>query len=113
MGKFKKGAFLGGLLGAGLMWLGTTKKGREVREKMMDHAGEVYADVKAKVLDPKTMKQLNKNQYVKLVKSKVDKYAKKNKMAGSAKKSVEKLVASQWPKIKRELKKSSCCKNTK
>ncbi len=26
MGKFKKGLFLGGLLGAGLMWLNATKK---------------------------------------------------------------------------------------
>ena len=31
MGKFKKGFLFGGLLGAGIMWMSTTKKGREVR----------------------------------------------------------------------------------
>ena len=29
MGKFKKGVFFGSLLGASMMWMSTTKKGKE------------------------------------------------------------------------------------
>jgi len=35
MGNFKKGLFLGGLLGAGLMWLNVTPKGREMKAKLL------------------------------------------------------------------------------
>ena len=40
MGTFKKGLFFGGLLGAGLMWLNTTKQGRELRENMLNYAAD-------------------------------------------------------------------------
>ncbi len=53
MGSFKKGLFLGGLLGAGLVWLNTTVKGKQIREKILVHADALYIELK------ESIKQLN------------------------------------------------------
>ena len=105
MGKFKKGLFFGGLLGAGMVWLNTTKKGRELRESMLDHAAEVYVGLKKEVLTSDQYKNLTKNKYVKLVQKYVDKYALENNLADSMKKMVIKVVVAQWTKLKGEMKK--------
>ncbi|MBU2542008.1 hypothetical protein KJ785_00410 [Patescibacteria group bacterium] len=103
MGKFKKGLCLGGLLGAGLVWLNTTQKGRETREQMLDHAAEVYVKLKEKVLTSEEYKNLNKNQYVKLVTEAVNKYAIENGLAESVKNMVVKVVSAQYKNLKGEL----------
>ncbi len=105
MGKFKKGLFFGGLLGAGLMWLSVTKKGKEVREQMLDHAAEVYVKIKQAVLTSEQYKNLNKNQYVALVKQYVDKYAVQNGLAENVKNLIMKVVNSQWSRLREEMKK--------
>ncbi len=105
MGKFKKGLCLGGLLGAGLVWLNTTQKGRETREQMLDHAAEVYVGLKEKVLASKEYKDLTKNQYVKLVIEAVNKYAIKNGLAESVKNMVVKVVSAQYKNLKGEMEK--------
>jgi len=105
MGKFKKGLCLGGLLGAGLVWLNTTQKGRDMREQMLDHAAEVYVGLKEKVLASKELKNLNKNQYVKMVKESVNKYAVENGLAENVKNMVVKVVSAQYKNLKGELKK--------
>jgi gas vesicle protein len=51
MSKFFKGALLGAGIGAGLTWLTVTKKGRAVRDEMLDHAAVVYEQVKDKLLE--------------------------------------------------------------
>lgn len=104
MGKFKKGLFLGGLLGAGLMWLSVTKKGKEVREQMLDHASEVYVKLKNEVLISPQYKNLTKSKYVQLVKEYVDKYAVQNGLADNVKNMVIKVVSAQWDKMKEETK---------
>ena len=96
MGKFKTGMFLGGILGAGLVWLSTTKKGRETRDQMLDHAGKVYSELKDKVLSSPQYKDLKKNEYVKMVKEYVDKYAIENGLADNVKNIVTKVVQGQW-----------------
>jgi len=96
--------FLGGLLGAGLMWLSTTKKGKEVREQMLDHAAEVYVKVKKEVLASSQYKDLSKNKYVQLVKEYVDKYAVENGLAENVKNMVVKVVSAQWASLQQELK---------
>jgi len=103
MGMFKKGLLLGGLLGAGLMWLNTTGRGKEVRDKILDAAADVYVKLKKELLESKQYKQLQKNEYVKLVKEYVDKYAIENGLAENVKNVVVKLVSSQWGKLKEEL----------
>jgi len=100
MGTFKKGLFLGGLLGAGLMWLSVTKKGKEVRDQILDHAAHVYEEVKKNVLRSDQWKKMNKNQYIKMVKETVDKYAIQNGLAENVKNMIVKVVGSQWEKMK-------------
>ncbi len=103
MGKFKKGLFLGGLLGAGLMWLNTTKKGKELREQMLDHAAEVYVKLKEGVLSSDQYKSLTKAKYVKLAKEYVDKYALENGLAENVKSMVMKVVLAQYKNLKCEI----------
>lgn len=102
MGKFKKGMFLGGLLGAGMMWLSATKKGREMRDKMLDYAADVYGEVKEKAMDPKVWENMTKNKYVKMVGDKVDEYAAKHEWSNNTKNMVKKMVAAQWCNLKKD-----------
>lgn len=99
MGKFKAGIFLGGLLGAGLMWLNLTPKGRETRDQMLDHAAKIYSILKEKVQTSEQYKNLTKNEYVKLVKEYVDKYAIENGLAEKVKNIIIKVVSSQYKNI--------------
>ena len=103
MGKFKKGLVLGGLLGAGLTWMSTTKKGRETREKMLDQAADVYGDVKKKVLVSPQWDKMTKNEYVRMVQDCVDKYCVQNKAAQKAKSMIVKVVSAQWGNVKKEI----------
>ncbi len=105
MGKFKKGLFLGGLLGAGMMWLNTTKKGKEMRDEMLDHSAEVYVGLKDKIMASDKYQKMTKHEYVKMVQELVNKYAIDNGLAENVKKMVEKLVIAQWNHLKSELKK--------
>ncbi|KKQ27733.1 MAG: hypothetical protein US42_C0006G0040 [Candidatus Magasanikbacteria bacterium GW2011_GWC2_37_14] len=105
MGKFKGGLLLGGLLGAGFMWLTVTKKGKEVREKLLDQAAEVYENLKKQVLVSPQYQKLSKSEYVTLVKEYVDKYAIQNGLAENAKNMVIKIVSAQWQNLQNEIKK--------
>lgn len=100
MGKFKAGLFLGGLLGAGLAWLNLTQKGRETRDQILDHAAKIYAALKEKVQASEQFKELSKNEYVKLVKEYVDKYAIENGLAEKVKNVIIKVVSAQYNTIK-------------
>lgn len=106
MGKFNKGLLFGGLLGAGMVWLGTTKKGREMREKMIDYAADVYVEVKKKIVASEQWQTMTKSAYVQMVKDAVDKYAVQNGLAESIKQMVVKLVSAQWANLKKEMGKS-------
>jgi len=102
MGTFKKGLFLGGLLGAGITWLNVTKKGKETRDQLLDHAAMVYTQVSAKAKTSKAMKDFNKNKYVKIVKEVVDKYAIENGLSDKVKNLVIKLVSEQWTNVSKK-----------
>ena len=103
MGKFNKGLLFGGVLGAGLMWLTVTKKGRKTREQLFDHAAMVYSQVKDQILASDAWKKMNKNEYVAMVKEAVDKYAIKSGLAPGLKNFLVKIVATQWSNLRREL----------
>ncbi len=102
MGTFKKGLFFGGLLGAGLMWLNTTKRGRELRDNMVDYAADVYAEVKKKITSSKGWRQLSKNEYVRTVEEVVNNYAVEHDLPDKVRDVVEKVVKAQWKKLKEE-----------
>lgn len=106
MGKFKKGLFFGGLLGASTVWMSTTKKGREVRDKMFDQAADVYVMVKDELEKIGALDKISKQKYVAKVREVVDKYAVKNGLADKTKKTVVKLVSTQWKELQK-----NCCKS--
>jgi gas vesicle protein len=105
MGKFKKGLFLGGMLGAGMTWLMATKKGKEVREQMLDHAADVYSKLRIQLLKNENYDKLTKHRYVTLLREYVDKYAIENGLANEVKEMIIKVVSAQWKNLRGELKK--------
>lgn len=108
MGKFNKGLFIGGLLGASLALMNTTKKGKEIKDKLLDNAAEVYVELRDKMMDSKTWERMSKNDFVVLAQEAVDKYAIKNGLADKTKKMIVKLVSTQWANLQNELHKREC-----
>lgn len=104
MGRLKNGLLLGSMLGAGLMWLNTTQKGRELKRKITLQAAEVYGDVKERVMMAETWEKLSKSKYSALVVQVVDEYAKKHPLAEQAKDIIVKIVSSQWEHIQTHIK---------
>lgn len=102
MGTFKKGLFLGGLLGAGFMWLNTTKKGKELRDNLLVYAADVYEEVKKKITSSKQWETLTKNEYVRTVEEVVNKYAVEHDLSDKIRDTIEKVVKAQWKKVKGE-----------
>lgn len=100
MGRFNKGLFFGGLLGAGLVWLQTTKEGREMRKKILDTAERVYNQALEAVLKSKQWKSISKSDFVKTVKETVDRFP----LADRMRETVVSLVSRQWPIVKQEIK---------
>lgn len=99
MGKFKHGLFLGGLLGAGLVWLNATKKGKQVREELMDKASAVYLEVKEKIMESEGFDKMTKTKYYKFVEQVVNKYAVENDLLDSMRDMIERIVKSQWKNL--------------
>lgn len=105
MGKFKKGVFLGSLLGAGLTWLNTTKKGKEMREDLINQSACIYEDLKKKVKASKAYDDLTKKDYMIMVKQAVDKYAVKNPAVKKARGAIVSLLESNYDQMKSEFSK--------
>lgn len=103
MGRFKKGLVLGGLLGAGLMWLNSTKKGKETRDRVLDAAADVYAQVKKEVLASGQWQKITESKYAALVEKAVEKYAKQNKLAAYLKDMITEMVKAQWKGLKTDV----------
>ena len=102
MGNLKKGMFIGALIGAGLVWLNTTKKGKEVREQILDTASDVYEKLKGEIKGSKEYQKLTKSEYVRMARKYVEKYAVDNGLAENVKNMVTKIVAAQWNNLKSE-----------
>ncbi len=102
MGKFNKGLFLGGLVGAALMWLNATPKGKEMREKMMGQANDLFDQLKEslKKLDGPT-----KEMYDALVERAVEEYAAKKDMAVEMKNQLVRELKKRWKVLEKEMKK--------
>lgn len=108
MGKFNKGLLLGGLLGAGLALMNTTKKGKEIKEKLLDNAAEIYVELKDRMMASKTWEKMTKQDFVVMAQEAVEKYAIKNGLADKTKKMIMKLVSTQWKNLQSELHKTTC-----
>lgn len=101
MGNFKKGLFFGGLLGAALMWLNVTPKGKEMRNKLMEHLTPLYEELK------NSLKQLEgptKEMYDALVERAVAEYASKKELAADMKDLLVKKLKQKWIDLEKEIK---------
>ena len=105
MGKFKKGLFLGGLVGAGLAWMALTPQGRKLRDQLLDESVDLYEQVKKKVFASRAWKDINEQKYVALVRETVDKYVAKNPVARKAKDLLVKVLSAQWRRLAAEIRK--------
>ena len=104
MGKFKRGLMLGGLLGVALTWLNTSKKGKAMRDEMIDHAAEVYNQVKEKIAASGVWEGMTENKYLAMVQDAIDKYAVQTGLSDKVKRMVTKLVNMQWRTLEKEIK---------
>ncbi len=101
MGRFKKGLFLGGLLGAVLMWLNATPKGKELRSKVAAHLTPLYNELK------NSLKQLEgptKEMYDALVERAVEEYSAKKEVAFETKEQLVRELKKKWKDVQKELK---------
>jgi len=97
MGKFKKGLFLGGLVGAMLMWMQTTKEGRETRKKLQDWAQEAFDELKEKASESDLADRVKYNKHVQRV---VGEYSKRKGVPVKAVKHIEKILKAQWKRLR-------------
>src|SRR3989338_7521320 len=102
MGTFKKGLFLGGLLGAALMWLNATPKGKEMRAKLLAHLEPLYNELKASI---KQLEGPTKEMYYALVERAVEEYAAKKELAVEMKNMLIRELQKKWKELAKEIKK--------
>ncbi|MFA6105187.1 MAG: hypothetical protein WC725_01135 [Patescibacteria group bacterium] len=102
MGRFKKGLFLGGLLGASLMWLNATPKGKEMRSKLANHLEPLFNELKASL---KQLEGPTKDMYDALVERAVEEYAVKKELAEEVKVMLLRELKKRWKEVQKDLKK--------
>ena len=103
MGRFNKGLFLGGLLGASLMWLNATPKGKEMRAKISAHLEPLFNELK------ESLKQLDgptKEMYDALVERAVEEYSNRKELAEEIKTLLIRKLKKRWKDLQKDLKKS-------
>jgi len=102
MGKFKKGVFLGSLVGAGMMWLNATPKGKEMRSKLLQHSKPLYDELKDSL---KQLEGPTKEMYEALVERAVAEYGDRKDMADEMKMMLIRDLKKKWKKLEKEIKK--------
>lgn len=100
--RLQQGALMA--IGAGLMWLFSSKKGREVRTQILDYAAEAYTTLRKEVMESEEYGKLTKQRYVVLVKQVIDDYAKDHQISDKMKRTIARLLTNQWAYLKKELK---------
>lgn len=102
MGRFKKGLFLGGLLGATLMWLNATPKGKEMRAKVGEYLDPLYRELKSSLAQ---LEGPTREMYEALVDRAVEEYAVKKEMASDMKAVLIRKLKKKWVDLEKEIKK--------
>jgi gas vesicle protein len=96
MGRFKKGLFLGGLIGAGLMWLGVTPRGKELRARVREHLDPLFIEIQ------EAMKQLEgptREMYEALVDRVVEEYGARKHLAYDIKDGLVRELKKRWEDV--------------
>lgn len=100
MGRFKKGLVLGGLVGAGLMWLNATVKGKEYRAKLIAHLEPLYNELRESI---KKLEGPTKEMWDALVERAVEEYSTKKELATDVKNNLIKELQKRWEKLENEI----------
>jgi gas vesicle protein len=103
MGSFKKGLILGGALGAFLTWLNVTPKGKEMRDKIMQHLEPLYDELKFSI---KQLEGPTQEMWDALVERAVEEYSNKKELAEEVKNNLIKQLKKKWYDLKKEIKKA-------
>lgn len=102
MGNFKRGLFLGGVVGAAMMWLNATPKGKEMRAKIGAHLEPLFNELKDSI---KQLEGPTREMYDALVERAVEEYAGKKEMAEDVKVQLIRQLKKKWKEIEKDLKK--------
>lgn len=100
MGRFKKGLFLGGLLGAGLAWFNISPKGKELRDKMIGHVELLFNELKESL---EKLEGPTREMYDALVERAVEEYAAKKELAMDMKMNIIRELKKKWADLENEL----------
>ena len=100
MGRFKKGLVVGGIIGAGLMWLNATVKGKEYRAKLMAYMDPLYNELKESI---KKLEGPTREMWDALVERAVEEFAAKKEMALDMKNNLIKELQKKWDKLEKEI----------
>ena len=100
MGKFKKGLVIGGVLGAGLMWLNATVKGKEYRAKILAHLEPLYSELKTSIMK---LEGPTKEMWDALVERAVEEYAAKKELAVDVKNNLVRELSKKWDELEKEI----------
>lgn len=99
----KRTLFMGGLMGAGLIWLTSTKKGKEVRDQILNYAQDVYIRVEKKLRDSNVMDKVSKSEFVRKARETVDEYGDQRNIPAAIKALVLQTVLSQWDTFQKRI----------
>jgi hypothetical protein len=94
---------LGGVIGAGLMWLVGTTKGKKAQAKMTVMTEELFVNMKKTVLASPTWKEFEHSQYGRLVTQVVREYAKKHKLPKDIEAWISSHLLRRWKMFQRFL----------
>ncbi len=100
MGTFKKGIVLGGLVGAALMWLNATPKGKELRSKILAHLEPLYNQLKESLMQ---LEGPTREMYDALVERAVEEYGNKKELAMDVKDQLARQLKKRWKDLAKEL----------
>ncbi len=100
MGRFKKGLVLGGVLGAGLMWLNATVKGKEYRAKLIAHIEPLYSELRESI---KKLEGPTREMWNALVERAVEEYSAKKELAIDIKNNLIKELQKKWEGLEKEI----------
>jgi gas vesicle protein len=93
--KLFKGALFGGLFGAGLLWMFRTKKGRQLKNRLLEHSNSILKEVLKRIPENDWVDQKKVERVLGQV---MGEYSHTKQLAGAAKKLVTKEVKKQLKK---------------
>lgn len=101
MGNFKRGLFLGGIIGALLMWLNATPKGKEMRAKLAAHLEPLFNELKTSL---KQLEGPTREMYDALVERAVAEYGSRKQLGEEIKDQLVRQLKKRWGQIEKSLK---------